>query len=161
MVRMSILRNYPVICGKKQLGLLQSISLDTAQKRVCALIVSCGMRGKRVVLPEDVESIADGFILAGRSQKYKRGLETSPCVFVRDTTGLLAGRVTDYAIDEQTLGIEAIEMIPGYLPAERRNRLWMYAYVRPESAPELTVPACLGSELIFSREGTEICACPP
>lgn len=32
-VRMSILRNYPVICGKKQLGLLQNVSIDAAQKR--------------------------------------------------------------------------------------------------------------------------------
>ena len=72
MVRMSILRNYPVICDKKQLGLLQSISLDTAQKRVCALIVSCGMRGKRLILPEHVLSIADGFILAERVEKYNQ-----------------------------------------------------------------------------------------
>ena len=46
---MSALRNLPVICENKRLGLLQSISLDPAQKRVSALIVSCGMRGKRVV----------------------------------------------------------------------------------------------------------------
>lgn len=159
---MSILRNYPVICGKKQLGLLQSVSLDPAQKRVCALIVSCGMRGKRVVLPEDVVSIADGFLLVRQADKYRRAMETAPCVFVRDSTGLLCGRVTDYAIDEATLAIQAIEMIPGYLPGERRCRLWIYAYVRAdEDAGELSVPACLGSELIFSREGTETCACPP
>lgn len=162
MVRMSILRNYPVICGKKQLGLLQNVSIDAAQKKVCALIVSCGMRGKRVILPEHVLSIADGFILADQVEKYKRSAETAPCVFIRDTTGLLCGRVTDYAIDEKTLAIEAIEMIPGYLPAERRSRLWMFAYARSdETAGELTVPVCLGSELIFSREGTEACAYPP
>lgn len=155
MVRMSVLRNYPVICDEKRLGLLQSISLDTAQKRVCALIVSCGMRGKRVVLPEDVLSVADGFILARQAGKYKRRFEIPACRFARDTTGLLAGRVTDYAIDEKTLQIEAIEIIPGYLPSERRAFLWTYAYVRADERKlELTIPACLGSELIDSREGT-------
>lgn len=162
MVRMSILRNYPVICDKKRLGLLQSISLDPAQKRVCALIVSCGIRGKRVILPEHVVSIADGFILASQAQRYRRSAETVPCVFIRDTMGLLCGRVTDYAIDEATLSIAAIEMIPGYLPSERRSRLWMYAYTRSsDTSSELTVPVCLGSELIYSREGIEVCASPP
>ena len=67
MVRMSALRNLPVICENKRLGLLQSISLDPAQKRVSALIVSCGMRGKRVVPAEDVLALADGFILSRRA----------------------------------------------------------------------------------------------
>lgn len=160
MVRMSVLRNLPVICDEKRLGLLQSISLDTAQKRVRALIVSCGMRSKRVVLPEDVISIADGFILVSRAQKYKRTMETAPCLFVRDTTGLLCGCVTDYAIDEKTLTVDAIEIIPGYLPTERRHRLWAFSY-ECSGGEELSVPSCLGSELDFSREGSKPCVCPP
>lgn len=150
---MSILRNYPVICHEKRLGLLQNISLDTAQKRVLALIISCGMRGKRVILSQDVLSVADGFILADKAEKYKKALEKTPCTFVRDTTGLLCGRVTDYAIDENTLCVRAIEVIPGYWPNERRARIWMYDYARAERASELTVPACLGCELIETREG--------
>ena len=154
LVRMSVLRNYPVISGNRQIGLLQSISLDEAQKRVCALIVSCGFRGKRVLLPQDVQSIADGFILASGTQKYRRELETAPCQFVRDSAGLLAGRITDYAIDEKSLCIQAIEMMPGYLPREQRIRIWVYAYARPDSAaPELIVPSSLGSELNYTKEG--------
>lgn len=154
LVRMSALRNYPVISGNRQIGLLQSVSLDAAQKRVCALIVSCGMRGKRIVLPQSVQSIADGFILAQRVEKYKRAYETAPSLFVRDTTGLLAGRIIDYAIDEESLGIQAIEVMPGYWPCEQRIRIWVYAYTRPdECAGELIVPASLGSELNFSKEG--------
>ena len=71
MVRMSALRNVPVICHSRQIGLLQSISLDAARKRVHALVVSCGMRGKRVVLGQHVQAIADGFILADQDEKYK------------------------------------------------------------------------------------------
>lgn len=162
MVRMSILRNIPVICENKQLGLLQSISLDSAQKRVLALIVSCGMRGKRVVLPEHVLSIADGFILADEVQKYKRAYETQLCSFVRDTTGLLCGRVGDYALCEETLCVAAIELIPGYLPGESRNRIWLFVYERPnEEAGELLVPISLGSELILSKEEVKSCVYPP
>ena len=86
-----------------------------------------------------------------------RPFETPLCVFVRDTTGLLAGRVTDYAIDEATLQIEAIEVMPGYTPSERRKRLWMFDYVhRDERALELTIPACLGRELSEKREVRQI-----
>ena len=155
MVRMSALRNRPVVCCGRRLGLLQSVSLDSAQKRVCALIVSCGALGKRVVLPQDVLAISDGFILAGCAQRYRRAFETPPCAFARDTTGLLAGRVTDYAIDEQTLAVMAFEMMTGYLGPSRRARLWVLDYVRQDArSPELTVPACLGRELINVGEGT-------
>lgn len=162
MVRLSALRNHPVICDGKPLGLLQGISLDEAQRNVEALIVSCGFRGKRVVLPEDVESMADGFILVRQAQKYKRALEQPLCAFVRDTSGVLTGRITDYAIDERALQVTAIELSPGYLPGEWRSRMWMYTYARTGGdAGELTIPACLSRELILTREGTEECAYLP
>ena len=162
MVRLSALRNHPVICEGRPLGLLQGISLDETQRNVQALIVSCGFRGKRVVLPQDVVSMADGFILARQVQKYKRALEQPLCAFVRDTSGVLTGRITDYAIDERALRVAAIELSPGYLPGERRSRLWMYAYARANgSANELTIPGSLHRELILTREGTEECAYLP
>lgn len=162
MVRLSALRNYPVVCENKPLGLLQGISLDEQQRRIEALIVSCGFRGKRIVLPEDVRAIADGFILAQKAQKYKRSLEKPLCTFVRDTTGLLAGRITDYAIDEEALRVAAIELSPGYLPGERQKRLWMYAYAHNGAdASEVTVPASFHGELNLSREGIDECAYLP
>ena len=112
------------------------------------------MRGKRVVPAEDVLALADGFILSRRAVRYRRSYETPLCLFVRDTTGLLAGRVTDYAIDEATLRVEAIEVMPGYAPSERHARLWMFHYVHRDERPlELTIPACLGQELSEKREG--------
>lgn len=162
MIRLSILRNYPVICHDRQIGLLQSINLDRAQKRVSALLVSCGFHGKRVILPQNVLAIADGFILADEISKYRRAYDEDACAFVRDTTGLLAGKVTDYAIDEKTLSILAVEMSLGYWPSERRTKLWIYEYARAQgSQDELTVPASIGRELTISREGNEQCACPP
>ena len=160
MVRLSALRNMPVIQGKQRLGLLQSVSLDEARKRVRALIVSCGIRGKRVIPPDCVQSIGDGFILAERSRRYHRRDENAPCPFVRDSAGLLVGMVTDYAIDEATLSAVAAEMKPGHQP--RLERLWMFSYARQDAdALELTIPVCMGSELIGVREGTESCEYPP
>ena len=160
MVRMSALRNMPVILGKVRLGLVQSVGLDEARKRVRALIVSCGIRGKRVVSRESVLSIGDGFILVGDSRRYHRSDEPSPCPFVRDSAGLLVGLVTDYALDEKTLDVVAVEMKPGHQP--RLERLWMFSYARQDAdALELTIPVCMGSELIGVREGMESCEYPP
>ena len=160
MVRLSALRNMPVIQGKQRLGLLQSVSLDEARKRVRALIVSCGIRGKRVVPRESVLSIGDGFILSGDSRRYHRSDEGSSCPFIRDSSGLLVGYVTDYAIDEATLSVVAAEMKPGHQP--RLERLWMFSYARQDAdALELTIPVCMGSELIGVREGMESCEYPP
>lgn len=162
MVRLSALRNIPVICDGKPLGLFQGIGLDEAQRRVEAIVVSCGFRGKRVVLAQDIGVIADGFILAQKARKYKRSFEKPLCMFVRDTSGLLAGRITDYAIDEHTLRIVAIEMASGYLPSERRRRLWIYAFARAsDQALELTIPAASFDEPNLPGEENEKCACLP
>ena len=154
MVRMSALRNYPVICCSRQIGLLQSVSLDRARKRVHALVVSCGMRGKRVVLGQHVQAIADGFILAEQTEKYRRIDERADSPFVRDTTGMLCGCVTDYAVDERTLEILAVEILPGYWPRASRQRLWAFAYHSAEAPDgDLIVPAFPGGGPIVSREG--------
>ncbi len=159
---MSALRNLPVICQERQIGLLQSVTLDAARKRVQALIVACGFRGKRVALAEDVLALAEGFILIERAQRYTRADERPVSPFIRDTTGLLTGRVTDYAIDEQSLSVLALEMRHGYAPQHVGQRIWVYAYHCAEGAAgDVVVPASLGSELIFSREENETCVYPP
>lgn len=162
MIRLSALRNMPVVCGGRPLGLFQGIGLDEAQREIEAIVVSCGFRGKRVVLAQDVLAVSDGFILAKEARKYKRAYEKPACLFVRDTSGLLAGRVTDYAIDERSLRVMAIEFACGYSPGERRKRLWMYAYARsaPQS-PEMTVPASFCDGSILPEEGIVRCACLP
>ena len=132
LIRVSVLRNYPVICDHRQIGLMQGVSLNEAQNQVRALIVSCGIRGKRLVFPDDVAAFGDGFILIRKANRYVRSYEAPPSTFVRDTTGLLCGRVTDYAMNESTLEIQAVEMIPGYTGRERKCRIWVYTYVPAE-----------------------------
>lgn len=162
MIRTSTLRNMPVICCKKQIGLLQSITLDTAQKRVQALVVSCGMRGKRMVLREHVQAIADGFILTDRIERMRRMDEQTPSRFVRDTTGMLAGYITDYAVDERTLEVLAVEVMPGYWPSESRKRIWVSDYGgMNEPQGDLIVPVSSLQRADCFEGGNLTCAYPP
>lgn len=156
-----MLRNVPVVLGERNIGLFQTACFDPAQKRVCALIVSCGMHGKRIVKAQDVRMIAEEFILIDGFSKYRRSNKQQNTPFVRDTTGLLAGRVTDYAIDRKTLDVMAIEVTPGYLFGEQHKRTWIYAYNRTKTDEALSIPAVLHNCPYLSREENEICECPP
>jgi len=149
LIRFSMLRNCPVICQSKKAGLLQSAYMDEAKKQVTALIVSCGFTGKRIVPAQSILSIADGFILADKAMRFHKQKDICFWPMIRDTSGLLAGRVTDYAIDEDTLCVCAIEMIPGYLPFEYRKKIWVYEYSKANDAGnELVIPAGIGNEPI-------------
>lgn len=157
LVRLSMLRNLPIVLGERQIGLCQGACFDRARKRVCALIVSSGMRGKRIVPSASVRMITPEFILVDGWCKYRQSNKQQLWPFIRDASGILAGRVTDYAVDEQTLRVFALEVIPGYFSAERKNRIWFYAHSAEEDDDgELHVPAFLCSQPCSSREGNEL-----
>lgn len=161
MIRMSMMRNTPVILGERQIGLLQGIRFDHTRKRVCALIASGGMHGKRIVQTQHIRAIGSEFILVDGWSKYRRSDKQQTALFVRDTTGLLVGCVTDYAIDKKTLEVLAIEVLPGYLPWEAREKIWVFAYNFLEDTGELSIPIVLCSEPNFSEEGSRRCEYPP
>jgi len=160
MIKMSMIRNCPVVCAQKQIGLVQSLVMDSARIRVQALIVSGGLKGKRILPVQLILAIADDYILAKGFRNYKRSAEPALSSFVRDSKGHLVGYVTDYAFDERTFQMLAIEMITGYLPKERRNRIWLYTY-HCTTASDMIIPTPLNSEPIFSRKEEKSCVCPP
>ena len=160
MIRMSVLRNRPVVCREKQVGIVQNAVLDSARKRVQALIVSGGLKGKFVVPVHAVQAIADSFILTEGTQKYLRTMERNVSPFVRDTSGLLLGCITDYALDEETLSVLSVEMITGYLPWSGRKRVWITEY-HCTGDSDLIIPASWNGGLILSEEGNRACVCPP
>ena len=154
MIRMSAWRNKPVVLTNRQVGYLQTVILDQAQKRVHALIVSRGIKGKCMVLPEQICHISDCCILIDGTRKYERIKENQPCRFAVDTAGRLVGRVMDYAIDPENMAVNAIEIMPGYLPPESGIRIWVYEYRRSLNAVHtLTIPALTGYEPTLSWEG--------
>ena len=160
-IRMSMLRNYPVAFEERQIGLLQSVQFDRARKRVCALVVSCGMRGKRIVHSQNVRMIADEFILVDGLEKYRRSDQQHVWPFVRDTTGMLAGRITDYAIERKTLKVLAVEIVPGYCLSEIKSRIWMYEYSPAKDSCEIIIPDVLHGRSVISKEGNKACEYRP
>lgn len=161
MIRMSMLRNVPVILDERQIGLMQSVCFDQTRKRVQALIVSGGIHGKRIVQAQHIRTITSGFILVDGWSKCHRSDRQQLELFVRDTSGLLAGRVTDYAIDTKTLNVLAVEVVSGYLPQEIRKKVWFFTYSFVEAAEELSIPVFFCSEPHFSEEGNKVCEYPP
>lgn len=161
LIRMSMLRNVPVVLGEQRVGLLQSVCFDKAHKRICALIVSGGVHGKRIVQVQHVRMITQDFILIDQWSKHSRSDKQQISLFVRDTTGLLIGRVTDYAIEKETMNIRAVEIVPGYLPQELRKRTWIYEYAFSDHSDEISIPDILCSGPCFSKEGNIACECPP
>ena len=148
MIRMSTMRNTPVIIGQKTIGVLQSFDIDMAQKRVCALNVACGLRGRYMILPKDVVTISPEFILAENTVRSGQFDGKKNARFVRDSTGFLIGYVTDYAVSEENLQLAAIEMRIGFFPGEHKIRIWIMDFTCPSSEREIIVPSALGSELI-------------
>jgi len=155
-----MLRNIPVICGDRQIGIFQSVCFDKTRKRVCAFVISGGLYGKRMVSIQHVLMIGQGFILIDGWSRYRRLDGQQISMFVRDTTGLLVGRVTDYAIDRDSMEILAIEVLPGYLPKEISIREWIYAYSFSEDADAWIIPTLLHNQSCISKEGNERCECP-
>jgi len=102
---------------------------------------------------EDIISISDGFILAKKAIRSRQSVSQSCPCFVRDSTGLLIGRITDYAISESDLQLAAIEMQVGLLGHERRIRIWIMDYSCTSNENEIIVPSSIGSELIYSIRG--------
>ena len=147
MIRMNVLRNCPVICHARRVGLLQHITLNQSQKTVRALIVSGGLKGKRVVIPENVLAVTSEFILVKQTEPYDRSIEIDPYAFVRDTTGSLIGKVSDYLLDEQELKVLAAELTEGYFHAGRGARKWLYTYAPSEQwTGEIIVPSDISCE---------------
>ena len=137
---MSMLRNLPVVYGQRQIGFFQDVCFDQARKRVCALVVACGIRGKKLVPPERIRMISSRFILIDGLEKYRHSDKQETALFVRDITGKLAGRVSDYAIDETTKNVLAIEMLLGYGLSMRSKRIWVYEYAYLDECGELSIP---------------------
>lgn len=151
MLRISDLRNTPVIINQKTVGILHSISIDMVQKKVHALHVSCGLLGRRLVMPEDILNITNEFILVGSIYRYKHPVNSSNARFIRDSTGMLIGYVTDYIINtEHEFQLEAVEMRVGFLPKEYAVRIWALDFFCQIQDDELIVPASLGCELTYS-----------
>lgn len=156
MIILSTIRNCPVICQDKRIGLVMGIGLCDDAKQVTELIIACGLRGKRIVSCGNIQSVADGFLLVKDTMRYKHAHHPAKCMFAYDADGLLLGYVTDYAIDEHTMQIQAIEVLTGYLPGKYTKRVWIFDY-ECRNQEKVIVPASFCSELMRLNEEDGIC----
>lgn len=145
---MSVLRNRPVIYREKQIGLLQSIGLDTAQKTVQVLIIAGGFKGKQVVFADQIRSMTTDAVFVCDTYRYRKEYEPVRLRFVKDETGLLVGKITDYLIDEKTMNVAAFEMMRGFLTRDQREKIWVFSW-SPGSIreDEIMIPNGLSDEL--------------
>lgn len=157
MIRMSMLRNVPVIFDERQVGLFQDICFDQARKQVYAFVVSCGIGGKKLVPAEHVRMISQKFILISGMEKYRRSDRQKTSLFIRDITGTLGGYVSDYAIDKRSLDVLALEIQLGYGLKERKIHTWVYAYTYLTDCDEVSIPLDLHYQPCFYREENDAC----
>ena len=114
------------------------------------------------MLAEAVSTISKEFIIADSLAKYNRRCESRGTFFVIDTDGLIIGKVSDYAIDEDTMSVCAVEIMRGYLLSERNNRIWFYSYSVGEGrGRELIVPTYTQSSQCERKEREETCGSRP
>lgn len=132
------------------------MSLHDDAKQVSELIVACGLRGKRIVPRGSIQSVADGFVLVKDTLRCKCAHPPAKSMFAHDANGLLLGYVTDYAIDEHTMQVQAIEVLTGYLPGKYTKRIWVFDY-ECRNQEEVIVPASFCGELMRLNEEDGIC----
>ncbi len=93
-----------------------------------------------------VNAVADGFILVQDAQMRLPLQDCTETVFAFDTTGLLVGRVIDWAIDESSMTVQALEIVTGYLPGMYTKRIWIFEYECKRDG-EIIIPASFVSGL--------------
>lgn len=139
MIRMSTLRNRGVFLHGKQIGLLQNVCLNPAQKTVHSLVVAGGLKGKRVVYSNQILSMTGEEIHVSETVRYKKSMEPPKQRFIRDESGLLLGRITDFLLDEERMRLVALQIIRGYLTSEERKRTWIYRWLQSQKE-DLIIP---------------------
>lgn len=157
MFRVNAVRNVPVIMGNKRIGLMMGLHFDLHAKRATEMVVACGLRGKRRIECKYVTGITDEFILVDDTAKSAPERGRINKAFAFDTTGLLVGSVSDYAVDESSMSILASEVTTRYHPGTYSRQIWVFDYEYIKTG-EILLPASIGCELIGTKKEEEICA---
>lgn len=128
MIRISMLRNCPVFCGERQVGLLHKVCISPKTNAVGSLVVAGGFAGKRLVSAAQILSITRSAIQISGSLKYCKELDLENPRFVCDSNELLLGKITDCMLCAETNAISAFQMVAGFLTALERKRIWLYSW---------------------------------
>ncbi len=140
--RLGRILGLPCVCGEKVVGHVERAVPDETGQQVLGFIVRRGLGAAKWADRSAVSLVGDvAVILREKPVRLPKGMEAAfgP---VKDEGGLTLGRVTDWWIDQEGLGITALEVTLGLmedlLTGRRRVTRWT---VRPgEERPIVLLP---------------------
>ncbi len=137
---MNRLIGLPVICGEKRLGRVSSVMLTRSGDRLSGLMVQGGLRSARWVPAESILCLGTLSILVRNDGGKRQEAQPFRLGRVSDTGGMRLGCVTDVRIDEQTLGIDALEITFGPLDDLFIGRRWVRGFTIHPDNGDVIVP---------------------
>lgn len=141
-VRLGRILGLPCVCGERVVGHVERAVPDETGQQVQGFIIRRGLGSAKWAGKEDVSVVGDvSVILRRKPTRPPRGAN-SALGPVKDEGGLTLGRVTDWWIDQEGLGITALEVTLGLmedlLTGRRRVARWT---VRPgEDGMQVLLP---------------------
>ena len=120
--RLGRILGLPCVCGEKVVGHVERAVPDETGQQVQGFIIRRGLGSAKWADRRDVSLVGDvSVILQRKPVRMPRGADTrlGP---VKDEGGLTLGRVTDWWIDQEGLGITALEVTLGVMEDILRGR---------------------------------------
>jgi len=131
-IRLGRILGLPCICGERVVGHVEKAIPDEAGQQVAGFVIRRGLGSAKWVSREDVTVLGDVSVILGiRPGRMPKGIDA---VFgtVKDESGLTLGRVTDWWISREGMGITGLEVTLGVmedlLQGRQQVRRWT---VRP------------------------------
>ena len=139
MMRANHLIGLPVICDTKKIASVLSVSVGHDGHSLSGLVVQSGLYGPRFIPCAQVVLLGDRSVLVSAPAARKPSTIRRPGR-VRDTGGLRLGWATDLGIDEQTLGVQAIEVSFGPLDDMLYGLRWLQDFTFDHASGDVVVP---------------------
>lgn len=149
MIRLSALTGLPVIHAGRSCGCVEQAVLTPDGLRLRGLIVRHGLGGARWVDEADIACIGTVSVIAEQKPGRVPPDADFALTSVKDTGGLLLGRVTDVWLDPETRRTGALEVSLGLMETLTGGRLLARQFVAcpvPEDPGRVLVPCGMPME---------------
>lgn len=120
--RLGRILGLPCVCGEKVVGHVERAVPDESGQQVQGFIIRRGLGGAKWAGREDVSVVGDVSVVLKRKPGRMPKGANSMLGAVKDEGGLTLGRVTDWWIEQEGLGITALEVTLGLMEDLMRGR---------------------------------------
>lgn len=141
-VRLGRILGLPAVCGERVVGHVERAVPDETGRHVQGLIIRRGLGGAKWADRSAIDVLGDvSVILKERPGRVPKGSDTALCS-VKDEGGLTLGRVTDWWISKEDMGITALEVTLGLAEDLRtgRRRVRQWAVQSGEDGMQVLIP---------------------